>query len=71
MRIRGVLAGVFVTALVSATLFAAPAQSAPTTTCEATSARDLERAEPEAVGLDSAKLTEALQFAATRNRLNV
>ncbi|MGW5451581.1 serine hydrolase domain-containing protein [Nocardia sp. NPDC003979] len=71
MRIRGVLAGVFVTALVSATLFAAPAQSAPSTTCEVTSARDLERAEPEAVGLDSAKLTEALQFAATRNRLNV
>ncbi|MFE3618095.1 serine hydrolase domain-containing protein, partial [Streptomyces anulatus] len=70
-HITGVFAGTIAAVLASASLFAVPAHAAPSTTCEVTSGRDLERAEPEQVGLDSAKLEAALQFAATRNRLNV
>lgn len=71
--IRGFLAGTFAVALVSGCLLGAPAQAAPATSksCEVTSARELERARPEQVGLDPAKLEAALQFAATRNRNNV
>ncbi|QLY34082.1 serine hydrolase [Nocardia huaxiensis] len=39
--------------------------------CEQPSGRQFERAAPEQVGLDSAGLAAALQFAAERNRLNV
>ncbi|MFC8385864.1 serine hydrolase domain-containing protein [Nocardia sp. NPDC057272] len=70
-HITGVFAGTIAAVLASACLFAVPTHAAPSTTCEVTSGRDLERAEPEQVGLDSAKLEAALQFAATRNRLNV
>ncbi|MFD6220169.1 serine hydrolase domain-containing protein [Nocardia asteroides] len=72
-RIRGIFAGLLATAMAGATLVAAPAAAAPRspTTCAVTSERELERADPEQVGLDPAKLEQALQFAATRNRLNV
>ncbi len=71
--IRGFFAGTVVVALTSGALVAAPAVAAPETAtrCAVTSERDLERARPEQVGLDPAKLDEALQFAATRNRFNV
>jgi CubicO group peptidase (beta-lactamase class C family) len=50
-----------------------PAQAAPDgeARCTVTSGRDLERAAPEAVGLDTGRLAAALDFAASRNRLNV
>ncbi|MFD6391296.1 serine hydrolase domain-containing protein [Nocardia sp. NPDC060259] len=71
--IRGFFAGTMVATLGSASLFAGPATAAPdtSTTCAVTSARELERARPEQVGLDSAKVEAALRFAASRNRLNV
>ncbi|MFC6014551.1 serine hydrolase domain-containing protein [Nocardia lasii] len=70
-QIMGVFAGVIAAVLVSVSPVVAPAAATPDTRCEVTSGRDLERATPEQVGLDSAKLTAALQFATTRNRLNV
>ncbi|APE32851.1 hydrolase [Nocardia mangyaensis] len=70
---RGVFSGIVALALVSASLFAAPVHAAPRggVECSVTSGRELERAMPEQVGLDPAKLAEALQFADSRNRLNV
>ncbi|MFD3510864.1 serine hydrolase domain-containing protein [Nocardia sp. NPDC058666] len=70
-HITGVFASTIAAVLASASLIAVPAGAAPSATCEVTSDRDLERAQPEQVGMDSAKLEAALQFAATRNRLNV
>ncbi|GGK60823.1 hypothetical protein GCM10011591_36470 [Nocardia camponoti] len=57
--------------LVSASLVGAHAQASPSQHCAVTSERELAKAEPEQVGLDSAKLKSALEFASTRNRLNV
>ncbi len=74
-RLGGLLVGVTAVALVAGHVFAASAAAAPPTTaqaqCSVTAGRQLERAEPEAVGLDSHRLAEALTFASTRNRLNV
>ncbi|WP_433661219.1 serine hydrolase domain-containing protein [Nocardia sp. CA-128927] len=39
--------------------------------CAVQSGRELARAQPEQVGLDSARLADALAFAASRNRINV
>lgn len=71
--LRGVLAGVSSLAVLTSALLAPPARAVPpgSVSCAVTSGRDLERARPDQVGLDAAKLTEALQFAAGRNRLNV
>ncbi|MFE3546894.1 serine hydrolase domain-containing protein [Nocardia sp. NPDC059177] len=70
---RGFLVGTVVSVVASASLLATPAMAAPSApkTCAVTSERELERARPEQVGLDQGKLDQALQFAATRNRLNV
>ncbi|MFD3707610.1 serine hydrolase domain-containing protein [Nocardia sp. NPDC058658] len=70
-HITSVLAGTIAAVLASAGLVAGPVHAAPRASCEVTSGRELARAEPEQVGLDSVKLESALQFAATRNRLNV
>ncbi|MGY5310943.1 serine hydrolase domain-containing protein [Nocardia gipuzkoensis] len=72
-RFGGFLAGVAAVSLVAGNLFAGNAVAAPgdQVRCAVTSGRDLERAAPEQVGLDSAKLQDALTFAAGRNRFNV
>ncbi|PXX63261.1 beta-lactamase, partial [Nocardia tenerifensis] len=51
-----------------------PAHAAPASEevrCTPQSGREFARARPERVGLDSARLADALAFAASRNRLNV
>ncbi|MEU8894933.1 serine hydrolase [Nocardia sp. NPDC048505] len=71
-RIGGILAGFAAVTLVSGSLFTPAAQAAPDERqCSVTSARELERARPEQVGMDSAAIQDALDFAAGRNRFNV
>nr|WP_324198101.1 serine hydrolase [Nocardia beijingensis] len=72
-RFGGFLAGIAALSLVAGNLFAGSAAATPgdQVRCSVTSGRDLERAAPEQVGLDSGKLREALTFAAGRNRFNV
>ncbi len=71
---RGLTIGIAAATLVAGSVFAGSAQAAPTaeqTHCRVSSGREPERAAPEQVGLDPARLDTALRFAATRNRLNV
>ncbi|WP_330228003.1 beta-lactamase family protein [Nocardia sp. NBC_00508] len=72
-RFGGFLAGIVAVSLVAGNLLAGSAYAAPDdeVRCAITSGRDLERAAPEQVGLDSGRLHEALRFAAWRNRFNV
>jgi CubicO group peptidase (beta-lactamase class C family) len=72
-RFGGFLAGIAAVSLVAGNLFAANAVAAPDdhVRCAVTSGRDLERAAPEQVGLDSTKVRDAMTFAAGRNRFNV
>ncbi|MEV2222970.1 serine hydrolase [Nocardia vinacea] len=72
-RIYGFLAGIAAVSLVAGSVFAGGAQATHTVqlSCGVSSARELERAAPEQVGLDSDRLAEALEFASGRNRLNV
>ncbi|MEU1524805.1 serine hydrolase [Nocardia rhamnosiphila] len=78
VRFGGLLAGVTAVTLMAGQLFAAQAQAQaiPETDgtparCEVSSGREPARATPEQVGLDAARLTDALTFAAGRNRLNI
>ena len=70
---RGVFACSSSLAVLASVLFAPPTHAAPAgpVSCQVTSGRELARARPEDVGLDGAKLADALQFANDRNRLNV
>ncbi|MET8651422.1 serine hydrolase domain-containing protein [Nocardia aurea] len=73
-RIRGSLAALTAAALVVGSAVTAVAQADPVggeTSCAVRSDREPERATPEQVGFDSARLDAALRFAGTRNRLNV
>ncbi|MGQ4600832.1 serine hydrolase [Nocardia sp. R6R-6] len=72
-RFGGFLAGVAAFSLVAGNLLVGSAQAAPDDQlrCGVSSGRELQRAAPEQVGLDSARLQEALRFAAERNRFNV
>ncbi|WP_067473829.1 serine hydrolase domain-containing protein [Nocardia amamiensis] len=72
-RFGGFLAGLVAVSLVAGNLLAGSAHAAPgdQVRCAVTSGRDLERAAPEQVGLDSGRLHEALRFASGRNRFNV
>ncbi|MFC9892963.1 serine hydrolase domain-containing protein [Nocardia sp. NPDC127579] len=71
-RIGGFLIGFAATTLVGSCVFAPGAQAAePETQCSVTSARELQRARPEQVGMDPAAVQKALEFAAGRNRFNV
>ncbi|MBF6298141.1 serine hydrolase [Nocardia amamiensis] len=72
-RMGGFLAGIAAVSLVAGNLLAGSAHAAPgdQVRCAVTSGRDLERAAPEQVGLDSGRLHEALRFASGRNRFNV
>ncbi|ASF10533.1 hypothetical protein NBRGN_027_01220 [Nocardia brasiliensis NBRC 14402] len=75
-RFGGFLIGFAALSLVAGHGVAASAQAEPgriseTASCAVSSGRDFARAEPEQVGLDRQRLSAALQFAATRNRLNV
>ncbi|MBF6173300.1 serine hydrolase domain-containing protein [Nocardia blacklockiae] len=72
-RILGWVTGVAVLALAASGVAASPAQAAPEhdARCAVTSGREFARATPEQAGLDSARLSAALDFAAQRNRLNV
>ncbi|MEU7633514.1 serine hydrolase [Nocardia sp. NPDC049220] len=75
-RFGGFLAGIAAVSLVAGDVFAVGANAATDgasgqVQCAVTSGRDLERAAPEQVGLNSERLHEALAFAAGRNRLNV
>lgn len=49
----------------------APAGAAPVTSCDVSSGRQPQRATPDALGFDPAALQAALDFAASRNRVNV
>lgn len=76
VRFGGLLAGVTAVTLIAGQVFAAHAQATPghgqpATECEVSSGREPARAEPEQVGLDSARLADALAFAQSRNRLNI
>ncbi|MFG1797414.1 serine hydrolase domain-containing protein [Nocardia sp. NPDC049149] len=75
-RSAGFLAGLAALTLVVGNVFAAGAHASPSRTadevrCAVPSGREFATAEPEQAGMDSARLTDALHFAATRNRLNV
>ncbi|MFF2553246.1 serine hydrolase domain-containing protein [Nocardia sp. NPDC058058] len=75
LRKRGGWAGAVAMALVicgGGFAHAQPAEMAqPEIQCEQPQGREFERAAPEQAGLDSARLRDALNFAASRNRLNV
>ncbi|MEV6274490.1 serine hydrolase [Nocardia sp. NPDC051832] len=71
-RFGGFRTGFAAISLVLGSVFVPSAQAAPAEThCAVTSGRDLERATPEEVGMDSAPIREALAFASGRNRFNV
>ncbi|WP_194816890.1 serine hydrolase [Nocardia sp. XZ_19_385] len=71
-RFGGFLTGFAAVSLVAGSVLTPSAQAAPAETrCAVTSDRDPQRARPEQVGMDSAPLQEALEFAAGRNRFNV
>ncbi|MEV0250056.1 serine hydrolase [Nocardia sp. NPDC050712] len=75
-RFGGIVAGFAAVTLVGGSVFTPSAQAAPAaataeTQCSVTSARELERARPEQVGMDAAAVRAALEFAAGRNRFNV
>ncbi|MFB8276691.1 serine hydrolase domain-containing protein [Nocardia colli] len=71
-RFGGSLVGFAVLSLVAGNLFAGSGQaSAEPVSCEVQSGRESARATPEQAGLDSARLAEALTFAAGRNRINI
>ncbi|MFI1465007.1 serine hydrolase domain-containing protein [Nocardia carnea] len=71
-RFGGLLAGVAAVTLVVGQVFVAQAQAAPAQVeCAVSSGREPQRAQPEQVGLDAQRLTDALAFAGGRNRLNV
>ncbi|MEU0503920.1 serine hydrolase [Nocardia sp. NPDC005998] len=72
-RIYGFLAGIAAVSLVAGVVFAggAQAETGSQVTCGVSSGRELERAAPEQVGLDSELLAQAMAFVAGRNRLNV
>lgn len=75
VRFGGLLVGAAAVSLVVGHVFAANAHADPATTaaveCSVTSGRELQRATPEQVGLDSGRLAMALGFASGRSRLNV
>lgn len=75
MRLGGLLVGATAVSLVVGHVFAANVHADPPSTatveCSVTSGRELQRAAPEQVGLDSGRLATALEFASGRNRLNV
>ncbi|WP_280437337.1 serine hydrolase domain-containing protein [Nocardia carnea] len=71
-RFGGLLAGVAAVTLVVGQVFAAEVSAAPAQVeCAVSSGREPQRAQPEQVGLDAQRLTDALAFAGRRNRLNV
>ncbi|WP_327111692.1 beta-lactamase family protein [Nocardia sp. NBC_01730] len=72
-RFGGLLVGIATFSLVAGNVFTATAHAATDdqVRCAVTSGRDPERAAPEQVGLDAARLQDALTFASERNRFNV
>ncbi|WP_405167707.1 beta-lactamase family protein [Nocardia sp. NBC_01499] len=71
-RFGGFLVGFAVLSLIAGNVFtgSAPASADPAS-CAVSSGRELARALPEQVDLDSARLADALSFAAGRNRVNI
>ncbi|RJO78066.1 class C beta-lactamase-related serine hydrolase [Nocardia panacis] len=65
------MVGAAAVALVAGGAVAAGARAEDDVRCLVSSAREFERARPEAVGLDTDRLNDALRFAKDRNRLNV
>lgn len=73
-RSGGLLAGVAAVALMAGYVVAAQAHATPTAPvaeCAVSSGREPARATPEQAGFDPERLAGALDFAASRNRLNV
>lgn len=72
-RILGWVTGVAVLALAAGGVSAPSVRAAPVddVRCAVTTGRDFETTTPERAGLDTARLTAALDFAAQRNRLNI
>lgn len=71
-RFGGLLAGVAAVTLVAGQVFAPHAQAAPAEVeCSVSSGREPQRAQPGQVGLNDQRLSDALAFAGSRNRLNV
>ncbi|MEV5647694.1 serine hydrolase [Nocardia sp. NPDC052254] len=69
-RLRGWVIGVLVTVSIGGTCVAAGAEPAEPS-CATSSGREFAATTPESEGMDSARLTSAVQFAAERNRLNI
>ncbi|WP_225730831.1 MULTISPECIES: serine hydrolase [unclassified Nocardia] len=70
-RIQGLLAGIAAVTLLAGSVCAGTARADDEVRCAASSGREPARATAEQVGLDAAALDAAMDFAASRNRLNV